>query len=748
MPTLGTPIPIGVTQDEKNALKGTDGTPSDSNRFVTNSDARVNNPATATPTTIEPDDAGAVGTATLYAREDHEHPIACDAPAQGIGASNAEGDASTFARSNHDHLIRTTNGPQDLSVGDIPDNYALIRSGTSIVGVNPYNPDRAVVVAKTALGADATSIADAITKANALSPAPSASAPAVIVVHPGVYSTPPFTLPNYVSLVGVGGAEAVILDASTATSALCTTNGGGHRIEGLTLRDANGVGGVGIAVGGTSGTPVIADCRIENCETGVKCDGSSYAISLRNVTVDGGTTGVLVNGSGAIGEIDHVTLIDQTTGLDLGASGGTVTGTDLRVVDDSGFTLHVRVQASTSLLELMNSVFRTDKTDFNASATVHLSFGSDVPGDPAYKIIGELHVGSEARPHESCFGGGDSHTRGMAAFTNTNGEAGTWNDITTQLRDLDSSPATLFAGTGVGNCFYLGGDFEFPGIKAAVTTARSGGVLALEYWNGSAWTAIAHLSSDASSPYAQYAQDVFSRVSSEQIRFADRPSWATKSLNGTTKYWVRFRVTTALTTSPAADQCKLHTDRTEINSDGTVELFGAAEARRQIIWHRRLMEEMEGFAQPNENVDIATNLSIVGLNNRYQDGNKDGSIEIVHAPPGLDTSRPLILQVGWYKNAAGTGNVELQADVVLMNEGDVINGTLPYAQQLSQIVAVDARSPLELIITDFQIALPDLEQDGSFALALYRDAGGGNLDDTFNEDCTHIFSRLYGTFWR
>lgn len=38
---LDTPVPIGVTQNEKDALAGTSGTPSASNKYVTNEDARV-----------------------------------------------------------------------------------------------------------------------------------------------------------------------------------------------------------------------------------------------------------------------------------------------------------------------------------------------------------------------------------------------------------------------------------------------------------------------------------------------------------------------------------------------------------------------------------------------------------------------------------------------------------------------------------------------------------------------------------
>lgn len=609
-----------------------------------------------------------------------------------------------------------------------------------------FAPDRCFFVAKK--GGDVDNIADGITKINGLSPAPSASAPAALIVYPGVYSTPPFTLPNYTSLVGAAGEEATTLEASTTTSALCTANGG-SRVAGIKLKGANGIGGVGLNNGGATAALHAEHVVVDDCSTGFQIDGSGRLTHLQDCEVLGAGDAVLVANDGEV-RIDGLCVKTSTNGIRVTSTDGVVTGSGFRVVDDSGFLFHVQLQGTGSTLTLIGSVFSEDKVEYASGSEVNTQHMSIVPGDEALQVQAELHVGSENDPRESAFGGGDSHSRQTAYLTNTNLEVGTWNNITTALKTEDASSANLFAAVGVGNCFYVGAEQEFPGIKALMTTARVGGALVLEYWTGAAWVSVAHMSALADAPYSQYAQDIFLRVASEQIRFNTISGWSKKTLNGVNKYWVRFRVTTALTTIPAADRIKVHTNRTEINKDGLVEHFGAAEPVRQIIWHRRLMEEMEGFAQPDWDVDIATSpvLSIKGLSNRWQDGNKDGSVEIVHAPPGLDTSRPLIFQVGWYKNAVGTGNVELQADVVLINEGDVIDGTLPYNNQLSQIVAVGARAALELIITQFSIPVPNLQQNGSLALALYRDASGGNLDDTFGGDCAHIFSRLYGTFWR
>jgi hypothetical protein len=544
--------------------------------------------------------------------------------------------------------------------------------------------------------------------------------------------------------MGAAGFDSVILDASTATSALCTAPGP-NTIRDVTIQDADGVGGSGVNVSGTGGV-FLENVSILSCETGVRCVGTAYEVELKHTQVSDCTDGYLINGTGARGRVNDAVASLCTNGLHIGSTGGIVTGQNYRAVDDASFTRHTYVEAASAILAIVNSNFREDKAFYHASAEIAVAHASVVPGDEAYQLIAELHVGSETRPRESCFGGGDSHTRGVSYLTNTNLEVGTWNDITSQLKDEDATSANLFAGTAIGNAFYVGGDQEFPGLKALVTTARVGGSLILEFWNGSTWVEIEHLSADADTPYGQYAQRVFLRVNSEQIRFGNRTAWATKSLNGITKYWIRFRVATALTTSPAADRIKVHTDRTEINADGVVEYFGAAEPARPLLWHRSLMEELVGFAQPDTDIPVATAFTVRGLDARWQNGNKDGSATFVQALPGLDTSRPLIYEVGFIPEGSGAGNIELELDVVTVNPGDVM-GALAYTHQLNSIITGPFTLD-QLSVAQFAFSVPDLEQNGTLAINLYRDAGGGNLDDTFGSDAAHVFSRLFGVFWR
>lgn len=78
-----------------------------------------------TPTAIDPDDAGAAGSATTISRSDHQHAIVTGTPAS-VGTANAEGAGTGFARDTHVHDI--ANGAIDgsaLFAAGVVDNAAL-----------------------------------------------------------------------------------------------------------------------------------------------------------------------------------------------------------------------------------------------------------------------------------------------------------------------------------------------------------------------------------------------------------------------------------------------------------------------------------------------------------------------------------------------------------------------------------------------------------------------------------------------
>jgi hypothetical protein len=665
--------------------------------------------------------AAVIGTSGEPARADHKHDVSTAAPAQGIGGSNAEGTATTLARSDHDHTIRETSGPTDLAVAGITDGYSVRRVGTTLAGVNPFDPDRTIVVAKDAVGADATNIADAITAAAALTPAPDAANPATILVFPGVYSTAPFSTPAYVSIVGIDHQDSIILEASTTTAALVTMLANSS-LSRIILRGANGAGGIGVTqtVAGTS--------------------------KLNHVLIDDCEKGIYVNGANSVLAPNDVTIFGCDTGLEVGASGGMVKG-DLRIENDDAAAIHLNLSAA-AVVMLSHAIFRDDKVIRAAGATLFALECSPTPQEESLRVLAELQVGSPEDPKEAIFGEGDSHTRGMVGKTNTNGEVGTWATLNNIYLE-DATSDTLFPGVGIDNCFYIGGDLPFPGIKVLITTAKAGGVVVAEYWNGTAWTSVAHMSTDSNAPYNQYAQAVFERVNSEHIRLAPITGWTTKTLDGVNKYWLRYRITTAITTAPAADKIKLHTNRTEINKDGVIEHFGAAIVKRSLVAHYNLANEATDKGG-NQDLLFATTITAKYTENRYEDGQARNRALIIDAVEGIDTTRGVDVEIVWTPLSDEiASDVEWEVAFKLVSVGtDLLDGVAAEDGRFSSITTVPANSRWGTFRTKVTVPLVDAVPNDMLAMLIVRDASGANLDDTFPGNIALASLRVSGWFWK
>ena len=664
--------------------------------------------------------------------------------------------------------------------------------GASAIG---FAPARTIFVAQS--GGHATSIAAGIALAAALAPAPSAADPATVLVFPGVYPEAPFAIPAFVSLIGMGGTDATVIQATTATAPLITGMTGALA-QGFTLQGANGVGGVGIfhsAAGTfTCRTLIIRDCTTavratgagviliiidatvirvpgETLTTAYRCDTGANlnAASVRAFGVVGTTiaVGFDVDGAGSELVAQGVVCVDVDDPLRAGGGGllnvnsgevrrpingfhvlanGTIDATAIEIEDGSGFDL--LVDAASSTFRGVANAIRTDRISVAVGSSVLSSALSEFPGDLAQVILGELQVGSPEKPTESVFGEGDSHVRGMAVFRNTNLEIGAWSDITTEMASATGSTAAALPGVGVGNTFYIGGDIAFPGFKVNTTIAIAlgAGALVVEFHNGAAWTVFNIMAADSVVPYDSHAQDIWGRVATEQIRFGPMPGWAVRNLNGTIKFWIRVRVSAGITTVPTLEQTKLGTNRTEINADGFIERFGIAEDQRS-FFHQRLTDDLSGASPVNGALVLSANITITPIDNRFNNNALDGFGAIEALPEGLDTSRPVELVVNWIPKVATAGDVELEINVAQLAIGDVLDGSVGDVNT-AVVTAVGAAQTNILRQTVIAFSIVDLLPSEFFAFSLFRDATGGNPQDTLAGAIDVASIQLRAIFWR
>lgn len=110
------------------------------------------------------------------------------------------------------------------------------------------------------------------------------------------------------------------------------------------------------------------------------------------------------------------------------------------------------------------------------------------------------------------------------------------NTFTDLAEALDGNVNTSVTRTVTSDDYlYIGDDAKFDGLRYNLTTGNANAAtLTWEYWNGSVWLALT-VSSDATivagKPLAQDGDVAFTRPA----------DWATTSVNGATRYWVRIR---------------------------------------------------------------------------------------------------------------------------------------------------------------------------------------------------------------
>jgi len=632
---------------------------------------------------------------------------------------------------------------------------------------------------------------------------PSAACPILVKVCPGTYTEAPLTIPACVTVSSLDGRETVIIEASTTTSPLVTLADNAV-IDGCTLAGANGVGGVGITMT-SAGIARAIDVVVRDCTTGILASGagvelvadnvsiereptevlttafsadSASTINAHNISILGTntsaiTTGIVSDGSGSTINITTIDLRYASTGVALSNDGGIsisggyltscTTAVHLAASDGSAIIDNVRVQSSVTwdvLIEGTSSSLETSGCEFSgyklsvaSGATWNGTWVNATPGDKGLSIEGELHVGSHLRPAEAAIGGGDSHTRGMVALTNTNQEAGVWADITTDVASHTGSTVNMFPAITTGSTFYIGGDTAFPGLKVNAPTVLTvgGGSVAVEYWNGATWASFNWMTTDADSPYETYGNALINSTSIMQMRFGTMSGWATKSLDGNTKYWIRFRVTSNITATAVIEQMKLHTSRTEINRDGFLELFGDARKERTILIDPNLFEPA-GSSPGNQDIAYSTNIIIGKKENSYADNQAQQNGTNIQIPVDTDTSLPLALEIEWQPDGAGSGNVEWEVYYTTYSPTATLATALPgpLSETLSTDISPAPGVTSKGVVSTHTISIPGaIPTNGdSIALMIKRDATAGNADDTYAGAAIIRGIRLHRSIWR
>jgi len=414
----------------------------------------------------------------------------------------------------------------------------------SIVGARSItvDPDRPA-------GSGSTTIEEGVAEAVALNPAPSASAPVVVSVRPGVYTEAPITVPSYVSIAGADGPKTVIVNASDPDNIMFTMSLN-STLSNMRLSGASGTSGVGVKSVAMTFDALVHDVVVRDCYTGFYASGSGAVIRMFHCSVvpftsasdtalkadDGAiisattttiriaSSGTLTNGLYATGIGTKVTLptfgvSDVTNGIycDNGAivnaDSGQIdnctnairigsTGSDSKVV-----ALGTSISDSTAYDVLMESVSGevdfTGRMDYDkrsiVSGGIFNSYGIDhendrLKGTGLFGIEGATEIGV---PGQKVLGLGIHLNVGEGDAYNQDPFG---NEIVEYWQYDASAPSstrfTRYANnagtqlTNLGDALVVGSKYPFAAVSLNVNVAANLGsnTIVTEHWNGSSWT--------------------------------------------------------------------------------------------------------------------------------------------------------------------------------------------------------------------------------------------------------------------
>ena len=609
----------------------------------------------------------------------------------------------------------------------------------------------------------------------------SVAKPYTIFVYPGVYlENNPIIMKPYVSLIAVGGVMSTKiqaqninsnilemsvyskvsgfeLDGATGGAALYYSGGGyaSVNIDNLAVNNCDsgivvsGTGSilyaVGCAVHGTVNNAVRvlnnAQCHMRDTNIVIN-SGTGSAIEVDNATLDafivyvytvsGLTNGIYVN-NGGNAHVSSVHIEGTTNAIRLGNTG--VNQSEfVGVMVHNSIEYDVLSDSSSNVISINGGHISVDKVKSN-NCTYNAFYFHDKQWQSAQLVEGRLVVGSIQNPANFVTGSGPFYITNMTVMTNTNGEVGTWNDITASVTNNDDVGIDLFAGTGADNCLYIGVTNTFCGIRYLVKTAINLGTgsIVWEYWNGSAWTMLHNMATKREPQYDAY-DNSFASVTWIQDRFDHGIlyDFAIKTLNSVADvYWVRCRIVDPITTIPQVDVVDIQPNSTAIRWDGSRHYFGSNRYLKNA--------NIKTYSRPNKASQFATSqvtnianaISIKEENLTFVNGEVNDVVFYVDEFPfGADLSCPILFEVHWYSDVT-TGSVNWHVEYavdrlgVSVLDGSIVKETAEAICIVNPVAYIAIKSTISIYLMPTQITPGD-----AFYIRLYRDARSTNTDDT------------------
>lgn len=642
-----------------------------------------------------------------------------------------------------------------------------------------------ILVSKT--GGNYTTLTSALISPEAL--AATAEDPLTINVANGVYLEDPFTIPDYVSVVGQGRGT-VIQPISSVTGAYVTLTTD-SRISQCYLQGNNfgDAGSIGI-LHNSIGLVEITNMFIDDFETGVKADGSGVSIRLdftrvaqgiaadtlicyestnsailnisdciasggttaKGVYANGGTVflmglrtfnctdGILVDDSGLV-RGSGIILTNSDKGLAIESIGNSVASLAAISVVNSG-TWDVYSNSATARMTLVGLEYDSSKrsliigTHFEASTHDTRSDALRSSGEFIFEQKGD--VGTPGQPAGLDVGEGgsyDTDKNGYAnvAFFSFDASAASGSKFT----QFTNNAGTQL--TEVGDAVYACGINAFSATRFTITTAMvvGAGSIIAEHWDGATWVACS-IATYAKDTLEHRANINFSNVETQYVEHTNTvyASWVADNnvldeipLLSEDMYCVRYRVVAAITSGMVFESGKLRGNDFDITAAGINVSWGKNRTSELELHEQGLFNAITS-APANNDIDLSANITLDGVANSFAGNVLDKLTTITSVPVWADTSTPVEVEISGFGTTTAVGNIDFEVIVVQHKNGDDINNNVLTELTGSKVTAYNGSADIgqKIIIP---VNIETLSPGANLAILFQRDGSNGNLDDTY-----------------
>jgi hypothetical protein len=378
--------------------------------------------------------------------------------------------------------------------------------------------------------------------------------------------------------------------------------------------------------------------------------------------------------------------------------------------------------------------------------------------DSSWRCFTDLTVGHQEKGFRTDLGSGCPSARGMKvitsdATTTPTTDGGTLTDVSATAQSKDSSTFS-FQGLAAGHAIYFGsslqdaaGTLKTYGAEISVVTARVGGSVVAEIWDGAAWASVGAMDTSATPPYDVDGPAISTTTGSRQVRLGivSATTWARKTISTFNLYWFRLRLDTVITTAPVYEQSKIHPSCARINEDGFLEFYGNARRQRRQLVHHRLADSLDGLTGKNQDMFYSTVIEFAQKQNKLESGVVDGFGEIVQVSSEIDTSLPATIRWGWIPSNTNTGDVEYQLDYMFFLEGTILDGSIVATQEQKLVPGPGVTD--QLVYTDFSIDISEAVAGESYLAFSFRRNGPSGAD-TFTGNVEGSFLQLIAYEWQ